>query len=122
VRRAYFVAVRAYTKVYEAIGPRFRAHSSFNQRRNKRVVGRTSRAEKEMIVMKDSKEVLEKRAEASFKKEVRAQERAKALLDYQAEGRAVDEKTARFKSASIGQGSGGECLTLPICRHGSAKL
>ena len=51
--------------------------------------------------MKDSKEVLEKRAEASFKKEMRAQEGAKALLDYQAEGRAVDEKTARLRALRL---------------------
>ncbi len=49
----------------------------------------------------DSKEVLQKRAEASFKKEVRAQEGAKATQDYQAEGRAVHEKTARLKALRL---------------------
>jgi hypothetical protein len=37
------------------------------------------------------------RAEASFKKEERAREGAKAMKDYEAEGRAVREKTARLK-------------------------
>jgi hypothetical protein len=37
------------------------------------------------------------RAEASFKKEERAREGAKAMRDYEAEGRAVREKTARLK-------------------------
>jgi hypothetical protein len=37
-----------------------------------------------------------KRIEARFKKEERAQEGAQALLEYEAEGRAVREKTARF--------------------------
>ena len=51
--------------------------------------------------MKDSKEVLKKRAEARFKKEVRAQEGAEALLDYHAEGRAVYEKTARLRALRL---------------------
>jgi hypothetical protein len=37
------------------------------------------------------------RAEASFKKEERAREGAKAMREYEAEGRAVREKTARLK-------------------------
>jgi hypothetical protein len=45
---------------------------------------------------KNSKDVLD-RAEASFRKEERAREGAKAMRDYEAEGRAVREKTARLK-------------------------
>jgi hypothetical protein len=41
------------------------------------------------------------RAEASFKKEERAREGAKAMRDYEAEGRAVREKTARLKSLRL---------------------
>jgi hypothetical protein len=37
------------------------------------------------------------RAEASFKKEERAREGAKAMRDYEAEGRAIREKTARLR-------------------------
>jgi hypothetical protein len=53
-------------------------------------------AEKETILSKNSKDVMD-RAEASFKKEERAREGAKAMRDYEAEGRAVREKTARLK-------------------------
>ena len=52
--------------------------------------------EKETILSKNSKDVMD-RAEASFKKEERAREGAKAMRDYEAEGRAVREKTARLK-------------------------
>jgi hypothetical protein len=42
------------------------------------------------------------RAEASFKKkEQRAREGAKAVTEYEAEGRAVREKTARLKSLRL---------------------
>ena len=46
---------------------------------------------------KNSKDVMD-RAEASFKKEERAREGAKAMRDYEAENRAVHEKTARLKA------------------------
>jgi hypothetical protein len=45
---------------------------------------------------KNPKDVMD-RAEASFKKEERAREGAKAMREYEAEGRAVREKTARLK-------------------------
>lgn len=41
------------------------------------------------------------RAEASFKKEERAREGAKAMRDYEAENRAVHEKTARLKALRL---------------------
>ena len=41
------------------------------------------------------------RAEASFKKEERAREGAKAMREYEAEGRAVLEKTARLKALRL---------------------
>ena len=56
--------------------------------------------EKETILAKNSKDVMD-RAEASFKKEERAREGAKAMRDYEAEGRAVREKTARLKSLRL---------------------
>jgi hypothetical protein len=56
----------------------------------------TGSPEKEIILSKNSKDVMD-RAEASFKKEERAREGAKAMRDYEAEGRAVREKTARLK-------------------------
>jgi hypothetical protein len=56
--------------------------------------------EKETILAKNSKDVMD-RAEASFKKEERAREGAKAMRDYEAESRAVHEKTARLKALRL---------------------
>lgn len=41
------------------------------------------------------------RAEASFKKEERAKDGAKAMMEYQASGRAIREKTARLKALRL---------------------
>ena len=54
-------------------------------------------------------EVLKKRAEARFKKDVRAQEGAKALLDYHAEGPAVYEKTARLRALRLAKEAAEMC-------------
>jgi hypothetical protein len=54
-----------------------------------------------MIVTKNSKEALKKRADASFKKDERAREGMKAMLEYEAEGRAVREKTARLRALRL---------------------
>lgn len=56
----------------------------------------TALPQEETVLSKNSKDVMD-RAEASFKKEERAREGAKAMRDYEAEGRAVREKTARLK-------------------------
>jgi hypothetical protein len=52
------------------------------------------------ILSKNSKDVMD-RAEASFRKEERAREGAKAMRDYEAESRAVREKTARLRSLRL---------------------
>jgi hypothetical protein len=41
------------------------------------------------------------RAEASFRKEERAKDGAKAMMEYQASGRAVREKIARLKALRL---------------------
>ena len=41
------------------------------------------------------------RAEKSFKKEERAREGAKAMMDYEAEGRATREKTERLRALRL---------------------
>jgi hypothetical protein len=41
------------------------------------------------------------RADASFKKEERAKDGAKAMMEYQANGRAVREKMARLKALRL---------------------
>ncbi len=61
---------------------------------------RNRRAEKEMIVT-NSKEALKKRADARFKKDERAREGTKAMLEYEAEVRAVREKTARLRALRL---------------------
>jgi uncharacterized protein YjbJ (UPF0337 family) len=47
-----------------------------------------------------------KRAEARFKKEERAREGAQAMLEYEAEGRAVREKTARLRALRLAAEAG----------------
>ncbi len=61
---------------------------------------RNRRATKEMKVT-NSKEALKKRAEARFKKDERAREGTKAMLEYEAAGRAVREKTARLRALRL---------------------
>ena len=41
------------------------------------------------------------RAEASFKKEERAKEGAKAMMEYQANGRMIREKTERLRALRL---------------------
>jgi hypothetical protein len=45
--------------------------------------------------------VAREKAEASFKKEQRAKDGIKAMADYEAEGRAVREKTARLRALRL---------------------
>jgi hypothetical protein len=56
--------------------------------------------EREMTVANVSKEA-QKRAEASLKKDGRAREGAKAMPAYEAEARAVREKTARLRALRL---------------------
>ena len=44
---------------------------------------------------------LDKRAEASFRKEERAKDAKKSAADYEAEGRAVLKKTARLRALRL---------------------
>jgi hypothetical protein len=62
-------------------------------------------AEKEMTVAisKDTP----KQTEARFKKEERSRDGAEAMLEYEAEGRAVREKTARLKALRLGKKDAG---------------
>ena len=50
-----------------------------------------------------SNEQVRARAEASFKKEERAKEGAKAMTEYQANGRIVREKMERLRSLRLGK-------------------
>jgi hypothetical protein len=53
------------------------------------------------------------RAEASFKKEERAREGAKAMREYEAESRAVYEKTARLKALRLAKEAAEEAAEKP---------
>jgi hypothetical protein len=65
-------------------------------------------ARKEAILANNSKDARD-RAEPSFKKqEQRAREGAKAMADYEAEGRAMREKTARLKSLRMAKEAAGK--------------
>jgi len=65
-------------------------------------------ARKEASLANNVKEARD-RAEASFKKqEQRAREGAKAMADYEAEGRAMREKTARLKSLRMARQAAGK--------------
>jgi uncharacterized protein YjbJ (UPF0337 family) len=55
-----------------------------------------------LAISKDTR----KRAEARFKKEERAREGAQAMLEYEAEGRAVREKTARLRALRLAAEAG----------------
>ena len=56
--------------------------------------------EREMTLTTKSNEA-QARAEASFSKEERAKEGAKAMMEYQANGRIVREKTERLKALRL---------------------
>ena len=51
--------------------------------------------------MTNSKEALKKQANARFKKNERVREGTKAMLEYETEGRAVREKTARLRALRL---------------------
>jgi hypothetical protein len=62
---------------------------------------RKRHAEKEITLNNNSKEALKRRAEASFKKEEPVREGPEAKLEYEAEDRAVGEKTARLRALRL---------------------
>jgi hypothetical protein len=53
------------------------------------------------MIVTNSKEALMKRAEARFKKDERARDGTKAMLDDEAESRAVREKAARLRALRL---------------------
>jgi hypothetical protein len=54
-----------------------------------------------MIVIKNSKEVLKKRADARFRQEARALDGRKAMTEYETQVFAIREKTARLKALRL---------------------
>ena len=53
------------------------------------------------------------RAEASFKKEERAKEGAKAMMEYQANGQAVREQMARLKALRLAKEAADAAVVAP---------
>jgi len=53
------------------------------------------------------------RAEASFKKEERAKEGAKAMMEYQANGRVVREQMARLKALRLAKEAAAAAAPVP---------
>jgi len=64
-----------------------------------RISGRL--AEEERILATRSNEAARARAEASFKKEERAKESARATMEYQDNNRIIREKTERLKALRL---------------------
>jgi hypothetical protein len=52
------------------------------------------------------------RAEASFKKEERAREGARALMEYEAEARATHERTARLRALRLAKEAADRAPTI----------
>jgi ADP-ribosylglycohydrolase len=69
---------------------------------------RNRRAEKEMMVKNNSEEAQKKWAEKRFKKEERDRDGVKAMLEYQVEGHAVRDKTARLRALRLAKGAAEE--------------
>jgi len=65
----------------------------------KRVASELTRRKGDAVT--NSKEALKKQANARFKKDERAREGTKAMLEYETEGRAVREKTARLRALRL---------------------
>jgi hypothetical protein len=59
------------------------------------------RAEREITLPTQSNEDARTRAEANFRKEERAKEGAKAMMEYQANERMVREKTERLRALRL---------------------
>ena len=59
------------------------------------------RAEKEMTVTNNSREVLKRRADARFRQEARALDGRKAMTEYEAQVLAIREKTARLRALRL---------------------
>jgi hypothetical protein len=53
------------------------------------------------IILTTGSDAARARAEASFKKEERAKEGAKAMMEYQANGRMIREKTERLRALRL---------------------
>jgi len=81
------------------MGPHICALAASINTAMKGVVSEQTRRKGDIVT--NSKEALKKRADARFKKDERVREGA--MLQYEAEGRAVREKTARLRALRLGK-------------------
>jgi hypothetical protein len=89
-------------KLRAAFSPRF-AHTTIS-------------LQKERTLADNSKEALERRASANFKKDERAKDGKKAMVDYEAEGRAVRAKTARLRALRLAKeaADNNQAVAMPV--------
>ena len=100
VRGAFFLSFRAYIHRASTLWSRISAPvaASINTAM-KGVVSEQTRRKGDILT--NSKEALKKQADARFKKDERVREGTKAMLEYEAEGRAGREKTARLRALRL---------------------
>jgi len=100
VRGSFFLSFRAYIHCAWTLWSRISAPvaASINTAMKGAVSEETRR---KGDIVKNSKEALKKQADARFKKDERVREGTKAMLEYEAEGRAVREKTARLRALRL---------------------
>ena len=100
MRGAFFLSFRAYIHRAWTLWSRISAPvaASINTAM-KGVVSEQTRGKGDILT--NSKEALKKQADARFKKDERVREGTKAMLEYEAEGRAVREKTARLRALRL---------------------
>ena len=125
-RRAFFLSFRAYI-VSTLWGSISAPVAASNNTAMKGVVSEQTRRKGDIVT--NSKEALKKRADARFKKDERVREGKKAMLQYEAEGRAVREKTARLralrldkeaaeKNEGVAAGAGQPLVARKKAKHG----
>ena len=97
---AFFLSFRAYMHRASTLWGRISAPvaASINIAM-KRVASEQTRRKGDIVT--NSKEALKKQADARFKKDERVREGTKAMLEYETEGRAVREKTARLRALRL---------------------
>jgi hypothetical protein len=61
------------------------------------------------------------RAEASFRKEERAKDGAKAMMEYQANGRIAREKMAQLKALRLAKEAAEKKAEKPVAKRASRK-
>jgi hypothetical protein len=96
----FFLLFSAYMRIAPTLWGRISAPvaASINAAM-KRVASELTRRKGDAVT--NSKEALKKQANARFKKDERAREGTKAMLEYETEGRAVREKTARLRALRL---------------------